>query len=179
MLHRTLAYNLYAHRDLLASAEADLKAIETRIEDLVKQHAPDLLTEKARLEDRRKDLRKGTEEAKNELAVAIRDVALSMTDPYGVGKTFPFATVENKTFVEAEMDYAGIVAAWLIARGLLECVQFKFTPIAAFQNVPDSELPRTPDGRKTVLKVFQGPNVKIHDHERWTAPEEWGNDATD
>lgn len=171
MILREEANVVYAVRETEQQVLKELESIEEDIEEVLKLHAPMLLTQKAQWMERKKEIKKQVEAAEEKLKTALEDVAKTMADPYGQGRVFPYAVIEQKTFVQVTPGQVGTVAAWLAARGMEHCIKLTFTPIDAFKTIPEIELPRTADGRQPALRVYEGPNAKLFTHSRW---EQWG-----
>jgi hypothetical protein len=165
---------LYDARQAYAAAKQRRDAVQGEIDELVRQYAPSLLIQRDEAETDLSVKRSEEKAAYDAFTEKIEGLAYDAPDSlYGRGHLHPFVTVEKGTSIVPVMEYAGRIADFLVARGLEHLIKFDFKPVDLFRSIPEEQLPRTPDGLRTVIKIYQGPRIKVDSHERWTAPETW------
>lgn len=172
---QTEARNLYDARLALQNAEDSRDAVNLQIQELIREHAPGLLSQQTAAEEQVKTLKAAEKVAYTHFVDNLTNVVIGMSQPYGKGKVVPMATVEEATLIEIDDPRnIGIVATWLVARGMSSCIKIDFKPVAFFWGArEDGTLPRTPDGLKEALQVTKGPNVKVASLGNWPELDSW------
>lgn len=170
------AKNLYDARKALQAAKDSQANISLEIEEVLRKHAPSLLTQQAAAEEQVKLYSVAEKQAAADFSSAVTEHLHTLHNiPYGKGKLLPMVNIDDATMVEVEDSRnIGIVASWLVARGMSSCITFKFSPVAFFRQAKtDGTLPRTVDGLQPALSVLQGPQVKIASLENWPELDTW------